>query len=80
VSRGYGPESTPRGGTDEDGAMSDPSDRLWNEAIGPTEYSQADERYHAAVLEQYKLCVEMADRVSTRRCRANTYFLTSTPR
>ncbi|HEX2132450.1 MAG TPA: hypothetical protein VHH15_12920 [Actinophytocola sp.] len=56
--------------------MSDLPDRLWNEAIGPAEYGQADERYQAAVLEQYKLCVEMADRVSARRNAANTYFLT----
>ncbi|GAB7038291.1 MULTISPECIES: RipA family octameric membrane protein [Catenuloplanes] len=34
------------------------------------------EKYHAAVLEQYKLCVEMADRTSARRGLANTYFLT----
>jgi hypothetical protein len=34
---------------------------------------QPDER--AAVLEQYKLYVEMADRISARRGQANTFFL-----
>ncbi|MEV6867800.1 hypothetical protein AB0M44_43315 [Streptosporangium subroseum] len=51
-------------------------DALWNEAIGPAGYSAANEKYQAAVLEQYKLCVEMADRISSRRNLTNTFFLT----
>jgi hypothetical protein len=33
------------------------------------------ENYQQHLLEQYKLVVEMADRVSTRRMQANTFFL-----
>jgi hypothetical protein len=32
--------------------------------------------YAAAILEQYKIYVEMADRISARRALANTFFLT----
>ena len=32
--------------------------------------------YHAHALEQYKLCVEMADRISQRRQTAHAFFLT----
>jgi hypothetical protein len=38
--------------------------------------TDGDDGYRAAVLEQYKLYVEMADRVSARRGLANTFFLT----
>jgi hypothetical protein len=41
----------------------------------PPEYYDA-ERYQAQLLEQYKICVEMADRISARRQTANTFFLT----
>jgi hypothetical protein len=41
---------------------------LWRSQVVP-----ADE---ATALEQYKLYVEMADRVSARRSLANTFFLT----
>jgi hypothetical protein len=43
-----------------------PEDLLWNDGV------TAD----ATVLEQYKLYVEMADRISARRGLANTFFLT----
>ena len=33
--------------------------------------------YHSAILEQYKLLVEMADRISQRRHWANTFLLTA---
>lgn len=36
----------------------------------------ANEKYQAHLLEQYKLYVEMADRMSARRQTANSYFLT----
>ncbi len=49
---------------------------LWNESVGPDQYAGADEPYRAAILEQYKLYVEMADRISTRRALANTFFVT----
>jgi hypothetical protein len=41
---------------------------LWNAVVD-------DEAARSVVLEQYKLCVEMADRVSARRGLANTFFL-----
>lgn len=37
--------------------------------------SAGDEKSKAQLLDQYKLYVEMADRVSGRRLTANTYFL-----
>lgn len=35
----------------------------------------AKEKYQAHLLDQYKLYVEMADRISTRRMTTNSYFL-----
>lgn len=59
--------------------MSDSSnnivDSLWNENISAQDYNIND-KYQNHILEQYKLCVEMADRVSARRNMANTFFLT----
>ena len=49
--------------------------RLWNDArgqVGPDRTTT----YESAVLEQYRLYVEMADRVSARRGLANSFFLT----
>ncbi|TPQ21884.1 RipA family octameric membrane protein [Streptomyces sporangiiformans] len=59
--------------------MTEPEDiaaRVWNSSVaehwqGP----EAREHLGTAVLEQYKLCVEMADRVSARRNLNNTFFL-----
>jgi len=31
--------------------------------------------YQEHIMKQYKLCVEMADRISSRRCTANSFFL-----
>jgi hypothetical protein len=36
----------------------------------------SNEKYQAHLLDQYKLYVEMADRISARRQTANSYFLT----
>ncbi|WP_331737263.1 hypothetical protein OG520_44535 (plasmid) [Streptomyces sp. NBC_00984] len=52
------------------------SDSLWNEDIDTNGYRDPAATYRTAVFEQYKLCVEMADRVSARRNLANTFFLT----
>lgn len=57
------------------GRMSNIGDALWNTAVGPSDYSETNERYRQAILDQYKLCVEMADRVSARRNLTNTFFL-----
>ena len=49
---------------------------LWNAAVGPMQYHEPNVAYQEAILEQYKLYVEMADRISVRRGLANTFFLT----
>ena len=41
---------------------------LWNDGTGPAD--------QLTILEQYKIYVEMADRVSARRALTNTFFLT----
>ena len=48
---------------------------LWNDKGGPPGTSNQDPA-SSVVLEQYKLYVEMADRVSARRGVTNTFFLT----
>ena len=50
--------------------------RLWTEEVSAASYAEAGEKYQSAILEQYKIYVEMADRVSGRRAIANTFFLT----
>jgi hypothetical protein len=49
---------------------------LWNAHVRAANYEAGEERYRAAILEQYKIYVEMADRISARRSLANTFFLT----
>jgi hypothetical protein len=51
-------------------------EELWNTEVDSARYGEAEEKYRAAILEQYKIYVEMADRVSARRALANTFFLT----
>ncbi|MEV0446191.1 hypothetical protein AB0I84_39730 [Streptomyces spectabilis] len=51
-------------------------DALWNTSVTPSAYTNTTEPYQNTLLEQYKLCVEMADRVSARRSLSNTFFLT----
>ncbi|HCA84979.1 MAG TPA: hypothetical protein DEQ61_05495 [Streptomyces sp.] len=54
----------------------DVSAALWNSSVSPRGQTRAArETYRAVLLEQYKLCVEMADRVSARRNLTNTFFL-----
>ncbi|WP_329386145.1 DUF1622 domain-containing protein [Streptomyces sp. NBC_01351] len=55
--------------------MDNLDDRLWNKRVTPADYAHNSEKYQAAVLDQYKTYVEMADRVSSRRSLANTFFL-----
>jgi len=50
------------------------SDCLFNE-LTPDQVYATNERWHAHLFEQYRLYVEMADRISTRRALANSYFL-----
>jgi hypothetical protein len=49
--------------------------RLWNDDVNAASYG-GDDKYRAAILDQYKMYVEMADRVSSRRGLTNTFFLT----
>ncbi len=51
----------------------DLSDELWN--VNDTETFN-NEIYHQLLMEQYKVYVEMADRVSARRGLAHTFFMT----
>ncbi len=50
--------------------------RLWNADVDVQSYVEPADKYQAALLEQYKIYVEMADRVSGRRGLTNTFFLT----
>jgi hypothetical protein len=62
------------------GAQTTPIDAvrptLWNPAVDPTAYAGDGVAHQSAILEQYKLYAEMADRVSARRSLTNTFFLT----
>lgn len=51
-----------------------PKTKLWNEIEEGATYPKND-KWHSHLLDQYKLYVEMADRISQRRTAANTYFL-----
>lgn len=48
---------------------------LWNDSLPQNGYQSADQ-YRDHILEQYKLYLEMADRISSRRDIANGFFLT----
>jgi hypothetical protein len=48
---------------------------LFNE-IGNGEIYPHNDKWYTHLLDQYKVYVEMADRISQRRATANTYFLT----
>ncbi|MBM7438105.1 hypothetical protein OG524_19450 [Streptomyces sp. NBC_01520] len=71
-------------GTMAGGALPAPRSRrtdlrtaLWNSAVLAEEFADdSASRYRTAVLEQYKVYVESADRASARRNVANTFFLT----
>ena len=49
---------------------------LWSPEADGEHWSGPPDAYYSTLLEQYKLYVEMADRVSARRGLANTFFLT----
>ncbi|MGN2638569.1 RipA family octameric membrane protein [Nocardia takedensis] len=50
-------------------------DRLWNDHVDASTYAGTDEKYRAAIMDQYKLYVEMTDRIGARRGATNTFFL-----
>ena len=61
---------TPLSSTDQIAAS------LWSD-VGPGDYAgESKLAYQAALLAQYELYVEMADRVSARRATANAFFVT----
>ena len=47
---------------------------LWTQSVKAESYGT--DLYPAHVLEQYKICVQMADNISQRRGTTNTFFLT----
>lgn len=63
LKRYFGTETTP---------IEDVRPTLWNAASDSSEV----DKDRATILEQYKLYVEMADRISARRSLTNTFFLT----
>lgn len=54
--------------------MSEPTKTLWHDIPDGATYPSND-KWHSHLLDQYKLYVEMADRISQRRTSANSYFL-----
>ena len=54
----------------------DAGKQLWNTDITTAGYDASTQGYQAAIMEQYKLYVELADRISARRAFANSFFLT----
>ena len=54
--------------------LSDVEKKLTELSVDRSEYP--DSLYQRHLFEQYKICIEMADRVSQRRNLANTLFLT----
>jgi hypothetical protein len=61
--------------TAQPASADDVAPHLWNAGVGVENYAEHREKYQAAVLDQYRLYVEMADRISARRALANTFFL-----
>lgn len=57
-------------------SIQETDERLWNRDISAATYDGGNERYLGAILEQYRIYVEMADRISARRALANTFFVT----
>ena len=51
-------------------------DNLWNDIKKDSVYLKNKELYQNHIMEQYKLYVEMADRISSRRNLTNVFFLT----
>jgi hypothetical protein len=52
------------------------SRRLFNDPLKTVGADRVDNVYDSALREQYKLYVEMADRISARRALTNSFFLT----
>ncbi|MFE0514003.1 hypothetical protein [Streptomyces sp. NPDC058964] len=50
--------------------------RLWNDNVATQSYANEQEKYRSAIMDQYRIYVNMADKISHRRGLTNTYFLT----
>jgi hypothetical protein len=55
--------------------VSEVNEALWNDSFA-TESDGASESYNLLILEQYKLYVEMTDRLGSRRGVSNSFFIT----
>ena len=53
----------------------DTRSRLWNDTVDQWSYVGTAEKYQAAIMEQYKIYVEMTDRIGARRATMNTFFI-----
>ncbi len=73
VSQKWKKENQP---TQDDSSNFNSEDSLWIEIQENSAYSLNPELHQNHILEQYKLYVEMADRISSRRNLANVFFLT----
>lgn len=62
--------------TNDGTTAAEASRELITSTVRPSQYTSSSLGYQTAVLEQYRIYVEMADRVSARRATANTFFLT----
>jgi hypothetical protein len=62
--------------TPENGGPTELSRRLWNEDFDAQHEARDPEQYQDLVFQQYRMYVEMTDRISSRRHSSNTYFLT----
>ncbi|WP_416902033.1 hypothetical protein [Micromonospora echinospora] len=58
-------------------STNDSTTMVWNDKVKPRDYNAQTGQYHQTLTEQYKVYVEMADRMSSRRGLTNTFFLTS---
>lgn len=63
-------------GTSRPATPDDVEPVLWNADVTAANFDGSGEKYATVVLEQYKIYVEMADRISARRAVANTFFIT----
>ncbi|MER7270390.1 hypothetical protein ABT344_19060 [Micromonospora carbonacea] len=57
-------------------SLGEVSPTVWTDVVDPGQQSGPGDDQQSVILEQYKIYVEMADRVSARRGLTNTFFLT----
>lgn len=74
AARWSSPEVSRQRGIEE--TLPDEDISVWNSSVDVPSHNPTGNDYRATLLEQYKLYVEMADRISQRRSISNTFFLT----